>query len=88
MIIYKVKGYFMEEVKKAVCKAEDNIGKWAEDISDYIFNNPEVSDEEYKSSAYLVGKLRERGFKVTYPYLGIETSFRAEYGNSWIWGET
>ncbi len=81
MIIYKVKGYFMEEVKKAVCKAEDNIGKWAEDISDYIFNNPEVSDEEYKSSAYLAGKLRERGFKVTYPYLGIETSFRAEYGN-------
>ena len=43
----------MEEVKKTVCKAEDNIGKWAEDISDYIFNNPEVSDEEYKSSGTL-----------------------------------
>lgn len=72
----------MEEIKKIVCQAEDKIAKWAEEISDYIFNNPELSDEEYKSSAYLVKKLRGIGFKVTYPYLGFDTSFRAEYCNN------
>lgn len=69
----------MEEIKKIVCQTEDKIARWAEEISDYIFNNPELSDEEYKCSAYLVKKLRSIGFKVTYPYLGFDTSFRAEY---------
>ncbi len=71
----------MEDIKKAVCQAEDNISGWAEEISDYLFNNPELSDEEFNSSAYLVERLRGAGFKVTYPYLGIKTAFRAEYGN-------
>lgn len=71
----------MEDIKKAVCQAEDNISLWAEEISDYLFNNPELSDEEFNSSEYLVKKLRKAGFKVTYPYLGIRTSFRAVYSN-------
>ncbi len=69
----------MEEIKRIVCQAEDKIAKWAEEISDYIFNNPELSDEEYKSSAFLVKKLRAIGFEVTYPYLGFDTSFKAQY---------
>ncbi len=76
-----IKGAIMEEIKKIICQAEDNIADWAEEISDYLFNNPELSDEEFNSSAYLADKLRNAGFKVTYPYIGIETAFRAEYGN-------
>ena len=71
----------MEDIKKIVCQAEDNISGWAEEISDYLFNNPELSDEEFNSSAYLVEKLCSAGFRVTYPYMGIETAFRADYGN-------
>lgn len=70
----------MDRLKKIVCDSEEKIAVWAEKISDYIFNNPEISEQEYKSSAYLVKKLSELGFRVTYPYLGFETAFRAEYG--------
>ena len=72
----------MEEIKKVICQAEDNIAGWAEEISDYLFNNPELSGEEFNSSAYLADKLRGIGFRVTYPYMGISTAFRADYGNS------
>lgn len=51
-------------------------------ISDYIFDNPEIGDEEFLSSKYLVDLLRKYGFKVEYPYLGMETAFRAELGNT------
>ena len=39
----------MEDIKKTVCQAEDNISGWAEEISDYLFKNPELSDEEFNS---------------------------------------
>jgi len=71
----------MDKNKELICQAEDNIAAWAEEISDYIFNNPELSDEEYKSSAYLADKLSKAGFEVTYPYLGFHTSFQAVYCN-------
>lgn len=51
-------------------------------ISDYIFNNPELGDEEFISSKYLVDLLGKYGFKIEYPYLGMETAFRAELGNT------
>ena len=65
----------MEDIKKTVCQAEDNISGWAEEISDYLFKNPELSDEEFNSSAYLADKLQDAGFRVTYPYMGIETAY-------------
>lgn len=48
-------------------------------ISDYIFNHPELGDEEFLSSAYLRKVLEKEGFTVTKPYKGLETAFRAEY---------
>ena len=50
-----------------------------ENISEFIFEHAELGNEEYVSSAYLVEKLKDYGFKVTYPYLDIPTAFRAEY---------
>lgn len=52
-----------------------------EDISDFIFNHPEAGDEEYLSSLYLTDILKRYGFKITYPYMGISTAFRAEFGD-------
>lgn len=47
-------------------------------INDYILNHPELGNEEYISSSYLVEKIKEFGFEVTFPYLGLQTAFRAE----------
>jgi len=44
-----------------------------------IWNNPELAFKEFKASELLVGLLRKYGFKVEYPYAGMETAFRAEY---------
>lgn len=52
----------------------------AEAVSKFIFIHPERGDQEYISSRYLVEEMRKLGFKVTYPYMGIETAFRCELG--------
>jgi amidohydrolase len=48
-------------------------------LSEFIYNNPEMGYEEFKSSAAHVDLLRSKGFTVEYPYLGMATAFRAEY---------
>ncbi|QZY54055.1 M20 family metallopeptidase [Crassaminicella profunda] len=52
-----------------------------ESISDYIFNHPELGCQEYKSSKFMVDVLKKHNFKIEYPYLEIDTSFRAEFGD-------
>ncbi len=49
-------------------------------VSNEIYRLAEIGSEERKSSALLVNSLKRYGFKTTYPYLGIETAFRAEFG--------
>ncbi len=67
-------------LKKLAYEAEDANREWSEGISDFIYHHPELGDEEYESSAYLVKCLEEMGFCCTYPYLGMSTAFRAEFG--------
>ena len=50
-------------------------------ICEYIFSNPEVGYEEYKSSKILADFLKNSGFELQYPYCGFDTAFRAEYGS-------
>ncbi|MDL2294395.1 M20 family peptidase, partial [Ruminococcaceae bacterium OttesenSCG-928-D13] len=47
-------------------------------ISDFVFEHPELGDDEFESSAYLVDLLKNNGFTVEYPYKGIKTAFRAD----------
>ena len=49
------------------------------EISDYIYANPELGNEEFKSSAKLIEFLEEHNFTVEKALLRIETSFRATY---------
>ncbi|MDK2824225.1 MAG: hypothetical protein PWQ67_1654 [Clostridia bacterium] len=47
----------------------------------YIYDNPELGGQEYKAVSYL-GKVLERfGYKYLCPYLGLDTSFKAQVGN-------
>ncbi|WP_368645399.1 M20 family metallopeptidase [Alkalibacterium putridalgicola] len=50
-----------------------------QELSEYIYEHPELGHEEVKSSKAHVELLEKHGFQVEYPYLGIETAFRAVY---------
>lgn len=49
------------------------------ELSRYIYDNPELGNEEYKACAAHVKFLRSHGFTVEENYLNIPTAFRAEY---------
>ena len=49
------------------------------EISDYIYANPELGNEEYKSSKVLIDFLEEHDFEVEKGLCNIETSFIAIY---------
>lgn len=66
-------------LKEKIYASEDQLAKQIEAIGEYIFQHPELGNEEYESSEYLVNTLREYGFSVEYPYKGMTTAFRAEY---------
>lgn len=52
-----------------------------QEVRDYIYDHPELGNQEFVSSQYLVEKMRQFGFEVTYPYGGLATAFRAELKN-------
>ena len=66
-------------IKEKLYNNIENLKNEIENISEFVFEHAELGNEEYISSAYLVQKLKEYSFQVTYPYLDIPTAFRAEY---------
>ena len=69
------------EIKENMYEIEEKLKKEIEEVSDYIFKNPELGSEEYKASSYLIEKLKFNGFRVEENYCGMETAFRAEIGS-------
>ncbi|MDR3255682.1 MAG: amidohydrolase [Synergistaceae bacterium] len=53
----------------------------AEALSDYLGAHPELSSEEFESSAKIADIFKKEGFEVEYPYAGYETAFRATLDN-------
>ncbi len=49
------------------------------EISDYIYHNPEVGDEEFKAVEKLTSFLKENSFNIEIGTANRETSFRAEF---------
>ena len=49
------------------------------EISDYIYKNPELGNQEYKAAEVLTSFLKEHNFEIEKGLLGIETAFRAIY---------
>ena len=48
-------------------------------LSDYIYENPELGYEEFKSSKAHIDLLTKHGFSIEQPYAGMDTAFRAEF---------
>lgn len=66
-------------IKERILKIVDSIKEDIIDLSKYIYDNPELGYEEYKSCAAHVNLLKKYGFQVEERYLGIETAFKAVY---------
>ena len=65
---------------------EHTLMEWAEanqsiliDLSREIHDYPELSGREYRAAALHAALLREYGFQVEQPFLGLDTAFRAVY---------
>jgi len=64
---------------KLVKLIEEN-AKTYEDLSDAVWESPELCYKETTAAALHVGALKAAGFKVTCPAYGIGTAYCAEYG--------
>lgn len=51
------------------------------EIAQHLYDNPEIANEEFESSKYLVDFLKSRGFEVEYPFCGLATAFKATKKN-------
>ena len=51
------------------------------ELSKEIFSFAEIGHEEFKSSKLLADFLQKNDFNVEYPYGGLQTAFRADYGS-------
>lgn len=74
-------GNIMQTFKERIRKVEEDYRDTFEQISHFIFTNPELGGEEHKSVEYLANLMEREGFTVTQPYGGEETGFRAEIGD-------
>ena len=71
----------MEQSKQAAITYIDQNAAYFENISDQIWENPELSLKEFQSAALYCAKLRELGFEVTEGLCGIETAFCGAWGS-------
>ena len=52
------------------------------EISDFIYANPELGNEEFKAVEKLTAFLESHNFKIEREFLGIPTAFRATFESS------
>lgn len=57
----------------------ENIKKDIEALNQYVYDNPELGLEEYRSSTAHKELLEKHGFTVEMPYMGMDTAFRAVF---------
>ena len=65
--------------KESIHEVVHSLRNELQELSDYIYDHPELGFDEFKSSKAHVDLLRKHHFEVEYPYLGFETAFRATY---------
>ena len=71
-----------EEIKAKIDEVIDANHFELAALSDDIADHPEVGSEEYETSRKCVELLRNKGFEVEYPFLGLPTAFKAVYGEN------
>ena len=57
----------------------NNIEEELIDLNEFILNNPELGNQEFKASKAHTDLLLSHGFETERPFLNMETAFKAEY---------
>lgn len=70
------------ELKTRIERRREAIDASLIDLSNRLHADPEIGWQEHRSSRAVAELLREHGFTVEQPYLGLETAFRATYAPS------
>lgn len=66
-------------MKEKILNVLNNLEDELVELSNYIYENPELGFEEHKSSKAHIDLLRKHGFTVEDNYLDFETAFKATY---------
>jgi amidohydrolase len=67
-------------LKSRVCDEVDALEKEITEVSDWLYDHPELGSEEYESAKYLTAILERNGFKVETGTADIPTAFTASNG--------
>ena len=69
-------------MKELLNKEVENLKDKLIEISEYMYHNPELGNEEFKSAEKLTSLLEEHNFTVEKEFLGLKTAFRAVYDSN------
>lgn len=69
-------------MKELLNKEVENLRNELIEISEYMYHNPELGNEEFKSVQKLTSLLEEHNFTVEKEFLGLKTAFRAVYDSN------
>lgn len=67
------------ELKEQIFKKVLNIKEELCNLSDYIYENPELGNQEYEAVRVLTKILKENNFEIEQPYCGLKTAFKATF---------
>ncbi|TDT62297.1 M20 family metallopeptidase [Fonticella tunisiensis] len=67
--------------EKIKAKVSEIMGE-LEEISRFLYENPELGNQEFKAAEKLEGFLRRYGFNIEHGVYGIETAFKATYDSN------
>lgn len=70
----------MTELKERLLQTASELEQTIQTISTHLFNNPELSGEEFKSVSFLASVMKSHGFSITESYCGLPTAFLARKG--------
>src|SRR4030065_1274839 len=48
-------------------------------MANYIFDNPEIGQEEFKARDYLISELKKNSFQILQGAGGLDTAFKSQY---------
>jgi amidohydrolase len=65
--------------KQQIWSAIDEVAGRLFEISDWMYQHPEIGHQEREAAKLLTAELRQHGFAVEAPYAGMETAFKAVY---------
>ena len=75
----------MNLYENLVRKADESIGLFHRELialNDDIAEHPDIGGAEFRTAGVMTQLLKNKGYAVEYPYAGVETAYRAVYGEN------